>query len=1169
MSDVPRISLRSPRFFAFLLSQFLGAANDNAFKVTLLMCVLAAVPGTTEQVFYTGLASALFPLPFLIFSPLAGSLADRFRKDRVLVAAKLPEIVAMGLAVFGFAAGDIPFLMGVLFLMATQSAFFSPAKYGLLPEVVDDKDLSMANGLLQMTTNLAILSGSVAGVFVYSHNKEALHRAGLVYAAVAAVGWAAVLFVPRGASGNPRARFAWNVLSSFAADWAVARRLPALFHTILGIAYFGFLGSIVLAVVPVYGRSVLALPEEACGGLLAILSVGIGLGSVLAGKLSHRRVELGLVPLGAAGLSLFALDLALFGESGAARLPGGIPLRAACDLAGLGVAAGFFIVPLNALLQQRSPPGQKGRLIAFSNVLTFAAVLAAAALPWALARAGASPRETIGAAALVTLAATAFTLWLLPDFFVRLVLWLLTTAVYRIRVVGAQNIPTRGGLFVANHVSWVDAFLVGAASGRMVRFMMWRPLYQMRGLSWFFRAMHVIPVAPEDPPRKTQASLEQARREIAAGHTVCIFAEGSITRTGNLLKFRRGFERIVKDLDVPIVPVCLDGVWGSIFSYEGGRFLLKRPKRIPYPVTVLFGAPLPATATAFAVRQAVQDLSAAAARLRARDLRPLAVSFLRTARRRWRRPFVADAGSAPLSFGRALGAALALRDVLFGRGRAAEATETVGILLPPSVGGAIANLAVAAAGRIPVNLNYTASAEAFAHAVKTAGIRRILTSRRFLEKLGTVWPTGDAERLDLEDLLPRVSRTRAFLAAAACRLLPAPLAERLFLDGDRRDAGRTATILFSSGSTGLPKGVVLTHANVLSNIESLRQVFQLAPEDALLGVLPFFHSFGFTATLWLPAVAGLRAVYHANPLDARTVGRLAREHKTTILMATPTFLAAYLRRVEPTDFASLTRVVVGAEKLAEPIRRAFAEKYGVEPLEGYGCTECAPVVSVNIPDQAEGGRRRQVGNKPGSIGHPLPGISVRVVDPASRRPLPPGTEGLLLVAGPNVMKEYLGDPERTREALVEIADATVPATVGRWYVTGDIATLDEDGFLTITDRLARFAKVGGEMVPLGRIEEAILGAMEPKAEAPDPEAAIPGPPVCVTSVPDDKKGERIVVLYRKGALDPKTVLARLSDAGLPHLWMPRGDAFQEVEAIPLLGTGKVDLRAARKLAQGQ
>ena len=382
-------------------------------------------------------------------------------------------------------------------------------------------------------------------------------------------------------------------------------------------------------------------------------------------------------------------------------------------------------------------------------------------------------------------------------------------------------------------------------------------------------------------------------------------------------------------------------------------------------------------------------------------------------------------------------------------------------------------------------------------------------------------------------------------------LLPASLLFRALGRAGPSRLEDTATIIFSSGSTGEPKGVILSHGNVAANIEQVTQAFALDSHDRLLGILPFFHSFGFTVTLMLPGVEGLGVVYHVSPLDARAIGALVEQYRVTFLLSTPTFLQAYIRRCSPEQFGSLAYVLVGAEKLPERVALAFEDTFGLRPLEGYGATECSPVVAVNSPDYRAPGFR-QVGAKRGHIGHPLPGISVRIVDPDALErgetvPVAPGQPGMLLVRGPNVMQGYLNRPEKTADALR-----------GGWYVTGDVALRDEDGFVTITDRLSRFSKIGGEMVPHGRVEEKLhelIGATEQV--------------FVVAGIPDERKGERLVVLHTLPEDKLKECLEKLPGCGLPNLWIPRAENFLRVESLPYLGTGKLDLRRARELALTQ
>ncbi|MBI2963554.1 MAG: MFS transporter [Deltaproteobacteria bacterium] len=1032
MKEPRRIGLASPRFWSFLVAQFLGAANDNAFKVTLVLLILATVPDEATQVLYSSLATAFFPIPFLLFSPTAGYLADRFPKHRVLLWTKLPEIAAMSLATLGFAAASLPLLLLALFLMATHSAFFSPAKYGIFPEVFDNQDLSLANGILELATNLAILAGSIAGVYVYSLFKTTLASCGLTYVAVAVAGTAAVLFAPRAPAGNPSAQLAWNPLGSVRRDWREARKRPVLVYTLVGIAYFGFLGSLFLTLIPVFGKNVLRLPEEHAGILLAVLSIGIAAGAVIAGRLSRGHVEIGLVPLGSLGISLCAFDLGLFG-GGSWRPALGVPARAAVDLVLLGLAAGCFIVPLNSLLQQRSPEGMKGRLIAFSNVLTFAAVLCAAVVPWFLTGVlGLTTAQVILSSAFLTVGGSLYVMNLLPDFLVRLILWLATNTIYRVRTVGAENIPREGALFVANHGSWVDFLLIGAACDRMIRFLMFRKYYEWPALHWFFRRMGVIPVAGGDPPHRTEESLAIAGEQIRQGHTVCIFAEGAITRTGNLLPFRRGFERIAAHARCPIVPIYVDGVWGSIFSYAGGRFFFKRPKGLRRPITVVFGTPLAPTAKAHEVRARIQELSVEAFALRKRRRRPLAVEWLRVVGRCWSRPQLVDAAGS-LSFGRTLRRALALRHALYGRTRG---DETVGILLPPGIPAALANFATALAGRIPVNLDATPPGAIARSMVETAEISTVLSNRSYLDEVGLAAALEGRRIVDVEAAIAALRPSP--LAGLAARLLPASLAARWIVRGDRRDVDRTATILFSypAEAPNEPRGAVLSHHNLLSNLDALRQVLEVSEDDAILALLPFSNAMSFATSLWLPALAGARAVYGLAPRGG-LLGELVAEQRITLLALSPALLALVCGQLERAQLPALRFAAAGGEDLPEALRQAFTAKFGVEPLEGYGRPECAPIVSLNVPD-VEHGRERQAGARPGTTGHPLPGVSVRIVDPLSGRVLPPGNDGILWVRGPNVMKGYAKRPGETAAVLRD-----------GWYVTGDRARLDDDGFLTV------------------------------------------------------------------------------------------------------------------------
>jgi acyl-[acyl-carrier-protein]-phospholipid O-acyltransferase / long-chain-fatty-acid--[acyl-carrier-protein] ligase len=384
----------------------------------------------------------------------------------------------------------------------------------------------------------------------------------------------------------------------------------------------------------------------------------------------------------------------------------------------------------------------------------------------------------------------------------------------------------------------------------------------------------------------------------------------------------------------------------------------------------------------------------------------------------------------------------------------------------------------------------------------------------------------------VEDIFAGGGKTSAFLMA---RFAPK------WMIAAKSDPDSLATIIFSSGSTGTPKGVMLSHYNLISNIEAMVQVFWLTPDDRIIGVLPFFHSFGFTVTIWLPLISGSGVAYHANPTDAKIIGEITQKYKGTLLLSTPTFCMGYTRKCTREQLSSLRYVLVGAEKLRDSVRKTFEDAFGLELLEGYGCTEMSPVVAVNAPGY-EAGKDSQVGTKSGTVGHPLPGVTVKIVDPETMVELGGNQEGLLLVRGANRMLGYLGQEELTKSALCD-----------DWYRTGDLAIIDDEGFIRITDRLSRFSKIGGEMVPHLKIEEAVHELFDDFACA-------------VTGIPDERRGERLALLFTREDVEPAVLWKRLSETELPKLWVPKRENIYRVESLPTLGTGKADLRGIRAMA---
>lgn len=728
-----------------------------------------------------------------------------------------------------------------------------------------------------------------------------------------------------------------------------------------------------------------------------------------------------------------------------------------------------------------------------------------------------------------------------PRLFVRTPFRVMLSILYRKRVVGLENLPKESGcMVISNHVSWIDGILILWMLPRNVRFVVDGGNFNGPIPQYLARAFDTILMSAS--PKSIGRALKTAREGLKAGEVIGIFPEGTLSRTGQLQGFKAGMTKILKGTEAPVIPMWMEGMWGSIFSFSGGKFFFKWPKKFRRELTLYIGEPLAPTTPLEMIRSQVQSLGSRATIEHRREFPVLASRIIRVWRKRGRGMQAADSLGQEGSGREMLTRVLALRRVLR-REVLQDDEQNVAVLLPPSVGGVAVNVALAMDRRISANLNYTVSSEVLNHCIKEVGIRHVLTSEKFLSKFEFEL---DADVVLLDSLKEKVTGLDKAIALLQATLVPAFVLDRV-LGLHKVDSDDLLTIIFTSGSTGMPKGVMLSNANISHNVEAIDRAVHLDEDDTVLGILPFFHSFGYSVTLWAAMTLGPRGIYHFNPLDARQVAKLAEKHKATVLLGTPTFLRGYLRRVTPEQFASLDVVVVGAEKMPKELFEAFEKKFGVRPVEGYGATELSPLVSVNIPP-SRSRAKYQPDRIEGSVGRPLPGVSARVVSPDTNDELCAGEDGMLLVTGPNVMRGYANRDDLTTRAIQD-----------GWYVTGDIANVDEDGFIHITGRLSRFSKIGGEMVPHVRIEDELSTRF---CEGDEDEEVR----VCVTAVPDSKKGERLVVLHLPSVKDIDEIRKGLSEAGLPNLFIPSRDSFIEVDEIPMLGTGKLDLKKAKELA---
>ncbi len=725
-------------------------------------------------------------------------------------------------------------------------------------------------------------------------------------------------------------------------------------------------------------------------------------------------------------------------------------------------------------------------------------------------------------------------------FYLELLAGAVARVLYYVRTSGLENLPERGGvLLISNHITYVDVVVLQLVCPRPIRFIGHKGLRRNRFFNWCFEICGCIGISSEQPREGMRAAV----RALKNGEIVCICPEGHISRTGQLMQIQRGFEMIARQAGVPVIAASIDGLWGSIFSFAGNKYLWKSPRLMPTHVFIAFGklTPPDEVSTAWA-RRTLLDLGERAFSERPVLKRHLGRECVRTLTKHPWRPFIVDrtAGRRELSCGQLYAAAA----LLSRRIRANVSEQRVGIVLPPGAGAFIANLAVMSAGKIPVNLNFTAGRAALETSLRLAGVATVISADAVRAKVPNFpWPE---RTLDLKTEMEAAGGKRAMLPwLLAAWLLPNQWCASLLglpRVGDRTEAG----LLFTSGSSGEPKGVALTHRNILANCAQISSLSILPETCSLLGCLPVFHSFGFTVTLWYPMLRGCRIITVPSPLETRKIIEAIRDEQVTVMLGAPTFIRPILKKAQPGELRSLDLVVTGAEKLPDDLYAAFLESFHIEIHQGYGLTETTPATNINQPHPpvVMSTNEPQTGKRAGAVGRMMPGMTARVVDPETGREVGLNETGVVLFRGANVFEGYLDDPEKTRAAFRD-----------GWFVTGDLGRFDDDGFLFIEGRLSRFSKIGGEMVPHGTVEQKIIEAFGwDQTESPA---------VFVTGVPDAAKGEALVLLTTHEVASD-LLRTRLGEIGVPNLWVPK--IIRQVDKIPMLGTGKTDLKRCRELA---
>ncbi len=716
--------------------------------------------------------------------------------------------------------------------------------------------------------------------------------------------------------------------------------------------------------------------------------------------------------------------------------------------------------------------------------------------------------------------------------------FILSRTIYRVRVFGEHHIPKKGAaLLAANRLSLIDMLFLVQKTGRKVYILMPRHLCRKWWMRPFGELLNAVPVTTTEHPAVLLKELQAGAALLDEGKVVCLYPEETEGNSGFMLSFRRSLELIMNGRNCPVIPLYVDNLWGGFFDEKLGRLVAKK---FPHPVTISFGKPACGRMYPAEIVEEIQKLGFEVWMRRRAVARPVHHGFVHNARSKAFRKIMGDETSPKVSYLKTLIGSIALARKLKSYWKN---QDCVGVLLPQCCGAVLANAAVTFSGRAVVNLNFSTGFDGITSAIKQADIKTVVTSRQFLAKMNLALP-DHVKTLYLEDIRKTIVSKDRIIALLLALSAPIRLIEKMCGAKRKITAEDTLTVIFTSGSTGEPKGVVLSHFNVGSNADAISQVI-LTDDGRLsaLAILPFFHAFGYML-LWLGLNYDLAMILHPNPLDYAKIGELVERWKISIVISTPTFLRGYMKKIPASKFRFVRCVLTGAERMPRILANAFQEKFNIVPIEGFGTSECSPVVSTNILD-CRSNSGCPCGFMPGTVGPPLPGVLVKAVDPETLDDLPYEIPGLVLVKGPNVMKGYLNREDLTCEVMHE-----------GWYVTGDIGFVDQDGYLHITDRLSRFSKIGGEMVPHWQIEEALHEAagIEPQVFA-------------VTSAPDRRKGEKIVVFHTYDQKHIQDLIKKLSNQGLPNLFIPKKDQFHAIDKLPLLSSGKLDLRSLKKMAK--
>ena len=1122
---------QTKRFLPLFITQFLGAFNDNLFKNALVILFTYKIATSPENAAHmTNMAFAIFIFPSIIFSGFAGKLADKIDRARIARATKFVEIILAVIGGAGLYFENTPLLLLTLFGFGVHSSFFGPVKYAMLPQHLKENELISGNGFIEAGTFIAILTGTILGGVLISLPGGALWLTiGLIIVAV--VGYLASRNIPVAPAPLPDMKVSFKLWTETKEMMKHSFASREVFLCILGISWFWFVGAIFLAQFSPFVKNVLHAEEHVVTLFLAVFSIGIALGSALCGAALKGRIHANYVPFAALGMSAFGIDLYLVCDGLAPSQEGLLSLadflqqpygvHCLLDLLGLSVCGGFFVVPLYALLQRRADHNHGARAIASNNFLNALFMVGSAIMAMGMVALGLSIPQIFLATSILNIFAALYICQLLPFSIIGAVLKFL----YRVEVKGLEHYEAAGKrvLIVANHTSFLDAALLAAFLPDRVTF----AIHTFIAREWWIKPMlKMVDTFSIDPtnPLATKSLIDVLKQD----RKVMIFPEGRITVTGALMKIFEGPGMIADKSGAMILPIRIDGAVRSPFSYMKGKIRIELFPKIMLTILPPRQFTLPENVMGRARRKLagaqLYDLMSEMMYTSSPIDKTLMATLLE-ARRVYggSHKIMEDQNRQPIHY-RAL---IAKCFVLAGRMRRAGCAQQprIGVMLPNVMAAPITFFAIQALGKVAALMNYTASPAQVLSAARAADLKTIITSEKFVTA-GKLAPTIRVlEEAGITIHYLETMQANALMDGVvmlAASLIP----ETIYKCSVKSKHGDAAVMLFTSGSEGTPKGVQLSHKNILANRYQLGSRIDFNPQDIVFNALPMFHAFGLTGGTLLPLLAGIKTFFYPSPLHYRVVPELVYDSNATILFGTDTFLAGYARFANPYDFYSLRYVFAGAERLKDETRKSWVEKFGLRILEGYGSTETSPVISANTP----------MHYRAGTVGRLMPGMKMRLEEV-------PGIENgkKLSVSGQNVMMGYMKDDKPG--VLQPLSDG--------WYDTGDIVDVDIDGFITIRGRTKRFAKIAGEMISLTAVETVINKVWPDKAHA-------------VVSIPDARKGEALVLITEYAQADVSQLLEQFRANGLTELAVPKKQMF--VDKLPLLGTGKTDYVKARELA---